>query len=44
MATAEFQFHEPFPLAKDDTVYRLLTKEGVSVATFEGQEVLKVEP
>ena len=44
MATAEFQFHEPFPLAKDATVYRLLTKDGVSVATFDGQDVLKVKP
>jgi fumarate hydratase class I len=44
MATAAFQFHEPFPLAKDDTKFRLLTKEGVSVASFDGKEVLKVEP
>jgi fumarate hydratase class I len=44
MATPEFQYVEPFPLAKDDTQYRLLGKEGVSVATFDGQEVLKVSP
>ena len=44
MADAQFQYHEPFPLAKDDTQYRLLGKEGVSVATFDGKEVLKVEP
>ena len=44
MATAEFQYHDPFPLAPDETRYRLLTKEGVSLSTFEGQPVLKVEP
>ena len=41
---ADFQFHEPFPLKKDETEYRLLTNEGVSTATFDGKEVLKVEP
>ncbi len=44
MATPAFQYQDPFPLAKDDTRYRLLTKEGVSVATFDGKEILKVEP
>jgi len=44
MATPAFQYQDPFPLAKDQTKYRLLTKEGVSVATFDGKEVLKVEP
>ncbi|MCC6525675.1 MAG: fumarate hydratase [Polyangiaceae bacterium] len=44
MATPEFQYHDPFPLGKDATRYRLLGKEGVSVATFEGQEILKIEP
>jgi len=44
MATPEFQYVEPFPLSKDDTQYRLIGKEGVSVVSFEGQEVLKVEP
>ncbi len=44
MATPAFQYHDPFPLAKDGTRYRLLGKEGVSVATFEGKEMLKVEP
>ena len=41
---ADFQFHEPFPLKKDETEYRLITNEGVSTATFDGKEVLKVEP
>ena len=44
MATPAFQYQDPFPLAKDDTKYRLLTREGVSVASFDGKEVLKVEP
>ncbi len=44
MATPAFKYQDPFPLAKDETQYRLLTKEGVSVATFDGKEILKVEP
>src|SRR5512146_1123880 len=44
MATPAFQYQDPFPLAKDETRYRLVTKEGVSVATFDGKEILKVEP
>jgi fumarate hydratase, class I len=44
MPTPAFQYQDPFPLAKDDTRYRLLSKEGISVATFEGKEILKVEP
>lgn len=44
MATATFEYHEPFPLAPDKTEYRLLTKEGVSVSEFDGKTVIKVEP
>jgi fumarate hydratase class I len=44
MATPAFQYQDPFPLGKDETKYRLLSKEGVSVSQFEGKEVLKVEP
>jgi fumarate hydratase, class I len=44
MPTPAFQYQDPFPLAKDETRYRLLTKEGVSTATFDGKEILKVEP
>jgi fumarate hydratase class I len=44
MPTPAFQYQDPFPLSKDQTRYRLLGKEGVSVATFEGKEILKVEP
>ncbi len=44
MATPAFHYQDPFPLAKDPTKYRLLAKEGVSVASFDGKEILKVEP
>jgi fumarate hydratase class I len=40
----EFHYAPAFPLDDDDTRYRRLTKEHVSVARFEGQEVLKVAP
>jgi fumarate hydratase class I len=41
---AEFKYQEPFPLAKDDTRYRLLTKDYVSTNRLDGEEILKVEP
>ncbi len=41
---AEFKYQDPFPLEKEHTEYRLLTRDHVSVATFEGKEVLKVAP
>ncbi|MEN6320958.1 MAG: fumarate hydratase [Syntrophaceae bacterium] len=44
MATPEFKYQDPFPLGPDGTKYRLLGKDGVSVATFEGKEILKVDP
>ncbi len=44
MATPAFQYQEPFPIGKDATKYRLLTKKGVSVGKFAGKKVLKVEP
>lgn len=44
MSNKPFYYQNPFPLASDDTEYYLLTKEYVSVAEFDGQEVLKVEP
>ncbi|RMD83660.1 MAG: fumarate hydratase [Candidatus Dadabacteria bacterium] len=37
-------FADLFPLGEDRTRYRLITDQYVSVATFDGQEVLKVEP
>src|SRR5208283_749158 len=44
MATPKFKYQDPFPLGPDSTKYRLLTREGISVATFEGKEILKVSP
>jgi fumarate hydratase class I len=44
MATPAFQFQDPFPLGKDTTQYRNIGKEGVSVAQFDGKEILKVDP
>jgi fumarate hydratase, class I len=41
---AEFQYQEPFPLRKDKTKYRRLTREYVSVAKFKKSEVLLVNP
>ena len=40
----EFSYQDPFPLGKDDTKYKLLAKGYVSVANFEGKQILKVEP
>ncbi len=44
MVTPAFFYQELYPLGPDDTEYRLLSKEGVSTTTFEGREILKVEP
>lgn len=44
MPTAPFVFQELFELGSDDTDYRLLTKEHVSVKPFQGQDVMCVEP
>lgn len=44
MATPEFLYKDPFPLEKDTTKYRLLTKEHVSLASFDGKQILKVDP
>ncbi len=43
MATPPFKYQEPFPLGKDSTEYYLLTKEGVSTSSFEGNDILKIE-
>ncbi len=44
MPNKPFYYQDPFPLAKDDTEYYLLSKDHVSVSEFEGQEILKVAP
>jgi fumarate hydratase class I len=43
MSTPSFKYQEPFPVGEDTTKYYLLTKEYVSTAEFEGNEILKVE-
>ena len=40
----EFRYQDPLPLGEDTTRYRLLTKDHVTVASFEGTPVLKVAP
>jgi fumarate hydratase class I len=44
MSNKPFYYQEPFPLKKDETEYYLLSSDYVSVAEFDGQEVLKVDP
>ena len=40
--TVEFKYAPMFQMGKDDTEYRLLTKEGVTLSEFEGKEIVKV--
>ena len=44
MPTPDFHYQELFELGDDDTEYRLLTKEHVSVKEFDGKPVLSVDP
>ncbi|PKH22665.1 fumarate hydratase [Enterobacterales bacterium CwR94] len=44
MSNKPFHYQNPFPLAHEDTEYYLLSSEHVSVAQFDGQDVLKVDP
>ncbi|MEN3754522.1 fumarate hydratase [Mangrovibacter sp. SLW1] len=44
MSSKPFYYQNPFPVAKDDTEYYLLTKDYVSVSEFDGESVLKVDP
>ncbi len=44
MSNKAFHYQNPFPLAKEDTEYYLLTRDHVSVSEFDGEEVLKVAP
>jgi len=41
---SEFKYQEPFPLSKDDTEYRLITKDYVSEVEFDGRKILKIDP
>jgi fumarate hydratase, class I len=44
MPTPPFVYQDPLPLGDDDTEYRLLSTDGVSLSTFEGRDILKVAP
>lgn len=44
MATPAFHYQDTFPLGKDDTEYRLLSKDGITTTEFEGRPILKVSP
>ena len=44
MNRTPFQFQELFELGADETEYRLLTKEHVGLAKFDGQDVVCVAP
>ena len=39
-----FRYQEPFPLGKDSTPYRLLTREGVKLEKLGAAEILRVDP
>lgn len=41
---AEFKYQEPFPILKDDTQYRLLTKDYISTIIVDGRKILKIAP
>ena len=41
---SEFLYQKPFPILKDTTNYRLLTKEYVSTIEVDGRTILKVAP
>ena len=41
---SEFNYQKPFPIAKDPTKYKLITKDHVSTIEIDGKKVLKVDP
>ena len=41
---SEFKYQKPFPIQKDTTEYRLLTKDHISIEEFDGRKVLKIAP
>lgn len=41
---ADFIYQKPFPIQKDTTKYRLLTKEFLSTIEVDGRKILKVDP
>lgn len=41
---ADFKYQKPFPILKDTTEYRLLTKDYVSTIKVDGRKILKIDP
>ena len=41
---SEFIYQEPLPIERDNTEYRLLTKDYVKVVECDGRKILKVDP
>ncbi len=41
---AEFKYQKPFPILKDTTNYRLLTKDFISTVEVDGRKIIKVDP
>ena len=39
-----FHYQNPYPLKKDNTVYRLLSREHIAIQQFNGRKILKVDP
>ncbi len=39
-----FKYQKPFPILKDDTPYKLLTKDFISIAEIDGRKIMKVDP
>lgn len=44
MSNTPFHYQDPFPVTEDPTDYYLLSSDYVSVASFDGEEVIKVAP
>lgn len=41
---ANFSYSDPYPIGKDDTKYRHLTDQYVSIAQLDGEEIVKIDP
>lgn len=41
---AEFKYQKPYPILKDDTSYRLITKKFISTIEVDGRKILKIDP
>jgi fumarate hydratase, class I len=39
-----FKYQKPYPILKDETPYKLLTKDFVSIVNAEGRKILQIQP